>query len=64
VADLARADLVVTVCDHAHEELRPDTDWWHWSLPDPVVDGSPEAFDRTLAALDSRIGRFLSPQPS
>ncbi|QHT56843.1 helix-turn-helix domain-containing protein [Cellulomonas sp. H30R-01] len=48
-------DLVITVCDRAHEEvgLRADV---HWSLPDPVRDGSSDAFDRTVHELDRRIG--------
>jgi protein-tyrosine-phosphatase/DNA-binding transcriptional ArsR family regulator len=49
------ADLVVTVCDRAHEELRPGPDWWHWSLPDPVEDGRPAAFDAVITHLDDRI---------
>jgi protein-tyrosine-phosphatase len=49
------ADVVVTVCDRAHEELTPDDDWWHWSLPDPVTQGGAKAFDATIAALDERI---------
>jgi len=51
---------VVTVCDRAHEELPASTAWWHWSLPDPVADGSAAAFDRTVAALDARIHRFAT----
>ena len=51
----ARADLVVTVCDQAHEELDPQPSWWHWSLPDPVADGRPEAFDAVITELDDRI---------
>jgi protein-tyrosine-phosphatase len=48
------ADLVITVCDHAHEELgaRPDV---HWSIPDPVRVGSPEAFDTALTELSRRV---------
>jgi protein-tyrosine-phosphatase len=49
------ADLVVTVCDQAHEELEPQPDWWHWSLPDPVADGRPAAFDAVIHELDDRI---------
>jgi ArsR family transcriptional regulator, arsenate/arsenite/antimonite-responsive transcriptional repressor / arsenate reductase (thioredoxin) len=49
------ADLVVTVCDQAHEELDPEPGWWHWSLPDPVEDGRPAAFDAVVADLDDRI---------
>lgn len=58
-ADLDRADLVVTVCDRAHEELPPGTDAWHWSIPDPVVAASDAAFDAALAALDERIRALL-----
>lgn len=56
------ADIVVTVCDRAHEELDPADDWWHWSLPDPVTQGGTKAFDATLAALDERI-LALVPHP-
>lgn len=48
-------ETVVTVCDRAHEELVPAADWWHWSLPDPVEDGRPAAFDAVVADLDARI---------
>lgn len=46
---------VVTVCDRAHEELRPDPDRWHWSIPDPVEAGTDAAFDAVIADLDIRI---------
>ncbi|HSL74900.1 MAG TPA: helix-turn-helix domain-containing protein [Ilumatobacteraceae bacterium] len=49
------ADLVVTVCDQAHEELDPAPGWWHWSLPDPVSDGRAAAFDAVITELDDRI---------
>jgi len=48
-------DLVVTVCDRAHEELVPEAGWWHWSLPDPVEDGRSAAFDAVVTDLDDRI---------
>jgi protein-tyrosine-phosphatase len=48
-------ELVVTVCDQAHEELDPAPGWWHWSLPDPVEDGRPAAFDAVITELDDRI---------
>lgn len=51
----AHDELVVTVCDQAHEELDPETGWWHWSLPDPVEDGRAEAFDAVITELDERI---------
>lgn len=50
-----RPALVVTVCDRAHEELEPGEAWLHWSIPDPVADGSRAAFDRTVDELRSRI---------
>ena len=46
---------VVTVCDRAHEELRPEPGWWHWSVPDPVESGTDEAFDAAVSELDNRI---------
>ena len=49
------ADLVVTVCDQAHEELDAGSGWWHWSLPDPVADGRAAAFDAVITELDDRI---------
>lgn len=52
----AAADVVVTVCDRAHEELDVSPDWLHWSIPDPVESDRAEAFDAALAALDDRIG--------
>ena len=52
-------NLVVTVCDQAHEELDPDDSWLHWSIPDPVAAGSRKAFDATVAELRARIGAFV-----
>ena len=52
-------DIVVTVCDQAHEELGPDDSWLHWSVPDPVTDGSRSAFDAALAELRERIGVLI-----
>lgn len=57
LADVAELPaLVVTVCDQAHEELKPDRSWWHWSIPDPVAVGSRAAFDATVTELRVRIG--------
>ena len=52
-------DIVVTVCDQAHEELGPGDAWLHWSVPDPVADGTRAAFDATLAELQERIGALI-----
>ncbi len=48
-------ELVVTVCDRAHEELGDKPGWLHWSIPDPVPDGGRAAFDAVVAELRERI---------
>lgn len=53
--DAPTAPLVVTVCDQAHEELRPDRGWWHWSTPEPTAIGTDAAFDDVVQKLDDRI---------
>jgi ArsR family transcriptional regulator, arsenate/arsenite/antimonite-responsive transcriptional repressor / arsenate reductase (thioredoxin) len=50
-------DLVITVCDLAHEELAEATAM-HWSIPDPVPVGDPGSFDAALAELADRVGRL------
>ena len=47
-------DFVITVCDHAHEELGSLPDL-HWSVPDPVPVGTPAAFDAALDELTHRV---------
>ncbi|WP_026927934.1 ArsR family transcriptional regulator [Granulicoccus phenolivorans] len=55
VEDVLRTDdLVISVCDTAHEELE-GRDRLHWSVSDPAPDGSAAAFDATVAALTTRI---------
>lgn len=51
--------LVITVCDQAHEELDPPDTWLHWSIPDPVAVGSPEAFDAAVHELRQRIDALV-----
>jgi ArsR family transcriptional regulator, arsenate/arsenite/antimonite-responsive transcriptional repressor / arsenate reductase (thioredoxin) len=53
-------DLIVTVCDLAHEEIG-GLAALHWSVPDPVPAGSQESFDTALAELDRRV-RLLAPR--
>ncbi len=55
VGSLVADAHIVTVCDRAHEELDPDDSWWHWSIPDPVDVGTPDAFDAAVAELASRL---------
>jgi protein-tyrosine-phosphatase/DNA-binding HxlR family transcriptional regulator len=53
-------DLLVTVCDQAHEELSGQADL-HWSVADPVPTGDPESFDAALSELSRRVG-LLAPR--
>jgi len=48
-------DLVITVCDSAHEELAVAADL-HWSVPDPVRAGTDAAFDHAFNELSRRVG--------
>jgi protein-tyrosine-phosphatase/DNA-binding HxlR family transcriptional regulator len=52
-----RPDLVVTVCDVAHEDLSrlSGATILHWSIPDPAAGRSPAAFDRALDRISSRV---------
>jgi protein-tyrosine-phosphatase len=54
---LADGDLVVTVCDLAHEELGALAAV-HWSVPDPAPAGDPASFDVALTELDRRVGQL------
>lgn len=47
-------DFLISVCDHAHEQMRGRDDV-HWSISDPAKIGSVEAFDTTVSELRSRI---------
>lgn len=62
--DRVRADhdLIITVCDNAHEELA-GADALHWSVADPVLSGRSADFDHTLADLTVRIDQ-LAPRLS
>jgi len=50
-------DLIITVCDMAHEELGRQAAV-HWSVPDPVPAGDPVSFDAALAELSHRVERL------
>jgi ArsR family transcriptional regulator, arsenate/arsenite/antimonite-responsive transcriptional repressor / arsenate reductase (thioredoxin) len=59
-----RPDLIVTVCDRAHEAMETfheGTTVLHWSIPDPRDVRTQAAFDESLARLDARI-RVLRPR--
>lgn len=52
---VATDDFVITVCDNAHEELTDRATDLHWSVPDPVRDGSDRAFDDAFDELARRV---------
>jgi protein-tyrosine-phosphatase len=60
VADVLRPDdLVVAVCDNAHEQLGEQAaERLHWSVPNPTRSRSRDAFDRVLSDLADRVGRL------
>jgi len=62
VEERSGGDLIVTVCDRAHEELPRNPAWLHWSVPDPVS-GPDAAFDEALRQLDRRI-HVVAPTPT
>jgi protein-tyrosine-phosphatase len=51
-------DMIVAVCDLAHEELG-GLAAVHWSVPDPVAAGRPESFDAALTELRRRVGLLV-----
>lgn len=55
--DDLQQDLVITVCDRAHEDLA-GRDWAHWSIPDPVPLDTARAFDDAHEAISSRVRRL------
>jgi protein-tyrosine-phosphatase/DNA-binding transcriptional ArsR family regulator len=64
-------DLVVAVCDNAHEELAstvqpaaagadvPGRGWLHWAVPDPVRHDTDDAFETAYTDLTHRIDRLV-----
>ena len=61
IADVREdGDLVITVCDLAHEELT-ELAVLHWSVRDPVATGDPGSFDAAVTELADRV-RSLAPR--
>lgn len=68
LAEVAAAgDLVVCVCDNAHEELAgagpdvlgvPVAGSIHWAVPDPVPADTDEAFEHAYAEITGRVKRL------
>lgn len=51
---------MITVCDNVHEELHAPAAArrLHWSVPDPVRDGTASAFDASYDDLARRVTRL------
>jgi protein-tyrosine-phosphatase len=52
-------DLIVAVCDNAHEELSHALPRLHWSIPDPVRINTNAAFERAYADINRRIHQLV-----
>lgn len=61
VSDVLRDDdLVVAVCDNAHEQLPVEpTRRLHWSVPDPARADTDTAFEAALTDIAGRIDRLV-----
>lgn len=58
LADIVKeGDMIVTVCDRAHEELGHQAQL-HWSVADPVWVGTDAAFDEAFDDLAARVSRL------
>lgn len=57
---IGEGDLVITVCDLAHEEPGVPHEL-HWSIPDPVRIGTDAAFDAAYDEIEGRV-RALAPR--
>ncbi|WP_020519084.1 arsenate reductase/protein-tyrosine-phosphatase family protein [Catelliglobosispora koreensis] len=65
VDDVTQAgDLVIAVCDHAHENLPTDVVRLHWSVPDPVPANTDDAFETAYADLAARVERLTPAIPA
>lgn len=56
---LAAGDLVIAVCDNAHEELPNELTRLHWSIADPARTARAEAFDTAVGELTERIQHLV-----
>lgn len=57
---VGKGDLVITVCDLAHEEPGVPHEL-HWSIPDPVRVGTKAAFEAVYDEIEGRV-RALAPR--
>jgi protein-tyrosine-phosphatase len=58
---LADDDLVIAVCDNAHEQLATGEAArrrLHWSVPDPAVPDTDAAFEAAFGDIAARVDRL------
>ncbi len=60
--ELSQDDLVISVCDRAHDTLAEirGTRELHWSVPDPAAANAATTFDQATDALTDRIASLAS----
>lgn len=59
----ASPDLIVTVCDRAHEEIGASfggTRTLHWSVEDPAKNGGRAAYELAFRAVEERVHRLAA----
>ena len=57
----AEPDLLISVCDRARESGLPNAKIdLHWSVPDPVADGSDRAFRSAFDEIAERVGKLTT----
>ena len=68
VRDVLRdVDLIIAVCDNAHEHLPAQRRRLHWSVPDPAPTDTDAAFEAAYTDIAARIDRVapaLTPRSS
>ncbi len=60
---LAGDDLVIAVCDNAHEDLPAHARRLHWSVPDPAAYDTDAAFEAAFTDIAVRIDRLAPALP-
>jgi protein-tyrosine-phosphatase/DNA-binding transcriptional ArsR family regulator len=59
VDDIVRGDdLVIAVCDNAHEHLAANPRRLHWAVADPATVNTDDAFEAAYTDLEDRIDRL------
>ena len=58
--ELRDGDLVVAVCDNAHEELNRNLPRLHWAIPDPVRIDTDAAFEAAYADITRRVDHLTA----